>query len=203
MRTTSTAELGIRLAGPDDRAIVARTLAAAFFDDPVTEWLIPDVARRQEVIHRVFELYATAYIRHDETYTAAGGDGVALWLPPNRELLTPEQGEAFGADIEALLGEDARRAGILEETFAEHHPTEPAYYLQLVATVPDAQGRGIGSALMREVLRQADWERMPAYLEATTLRSRALYERHGYVPRGEFTLPEDGPTLWPMWREPR
>ncbi len=30
---------------------------------------------------------------------------------------------------------------------------------------------------------------MPAYHEATTPRNRALYERHGYVTQGEFTLP--------------
>ena len=41
---------------------------------------------------------------------------------------------------------------------------------------------------------------MPAYHEATTPRNRALYERHGYVTQGEFTLP-DGPTLWRMWRD--
>ena len=44
---------------------------------------------------------------------------------------------------------------------------------------------------------------MPAYHEATSLRNRALYEQHGYVTQGEFTLPDGGPTLWRMWREPR
>ena len=43
---------------------------------------------------------------------------------------------------------------------------------------------------------------MPAYHEATTPRNRALYERHGYVTLGEFTLPDGGPPLWRMWREP-
>ena len=43
---------------------------------------------------------------------------------------------------------------------------------------------------------------MPAYHEASSPRNRALYERHGYVTQGEFTLP-DGPPLWPMWRDPR
>ncbi len=38
---------------------------------------------------------------------------------------------------------------------------------------------------------------MPAYHEATSPRNRGLYERHGYVTQGEFTLP-DGPTLWRM-----
>jgi hypothetical protein len=44
---------------------------------------------------------------------------------------------------------------------------------------------------------------MPAYHEGTTPRNRALYERHGYVNQGEFTLPDGGPPLWRMWREPR
>ena len=56
---------------------------------------------------------------------------------------------------------------------------------------------------MRHNLERADRNGHPAYHEATTPRSRALYERHGYVTIGEFTLPEDGPTLWRMWREPR
>ena len=42
-----------------------------------------------------------------------------------------------------------------------------------------------------------------AYHEATTPRNRALYERHGYVHQGEFVLPDGGPPLWRMWRDPR
>ncbi len=45
----------------------------------------------------------------------------------------------------------------------------------------------------------------PAYLEAATQRTRGLYLRHGYVlqPGAPFCLPEDGPAMWPMWREPQ
>ena len=203
MRTTSPSELGVRHAVPDDRDRVAATITAAFWDDPVTEWLLPDPEQRRAAAHRLFELYAAAYLRHDDTYRTADGQGVALWLAPGRELLTPDQGEDFGAAVEEILGAGAYRAFMMEEAFAAHHPDEPVYYLQILATVPEAQGRGIGSALLREVLDRADREHMPSSLDATTPRSRALYERHGYVARGEFTLPEDGPTLWPMWRDPR
>ncbi len=34
------------------------------------------------------------------------------------------------------------------------------------------------------------------------MRSRALYERHGFEVTGEFNLPSGGPPLWQMWREP-
>ena len=43
---------------------------------------------------------------------------------------------------------------------------------------------------------------MPAYLEASTLRSRALCLRHGFEDMDEMRLPDDGPPLWRMWRKP-
>jgi hypothetical protein len=45
----------------------------------------------------------------------------------------------------------------------------------------------------------------PAYLEASSPRARDLYLRHGYLPRPgtPFHLPDGGPPMWPMWREPR
>lgn len=110
---------------------------------------------------------------------------------------------AFGEAVHEIAGRDAGRFFQLEETFAEHHPDEPLYYLNFLATVPAFQGRGIGAAFLRAMLDRADGEGMPAYHEATTPRNRALYERHGYVDQGVFHLPDGGPPLWRMWREPR
>jgi predicted N-acetyltransferase YhbS len=83
------------------------------------------------------------------------------------------------------------------------HPRKPPHwYLAFMGVDPQWQGRGIGSRLMRPALETLDAEGMPAYLEASTPRSRALYERHGFAVTGEFNLPSAGPTLWQMWREP-
>ena len=105
--------------------------------------------------------------------------------------------------MQHLAGGEAHRAFLLAETFARHHPTAAHYYLQFLSTEPAHQGRGIGSAFLRQMLERADREGRPAYHEATTRRNRALYERHGYVAVGQIQLPDDGPTVWPMWREPR
>jgi predicted N-acetyltransferase YhbS len=67
--------------------------------------------------------------------------------------------------------------------------------------VPAAQGRGLGSALRRPVLDRADQAGLPAYLEATSPHNTALYERHGFRPAAPFAV-DDGPALWPMWRDP-
>jgi GNAT superfamily N-acetyltransferase len=200
--TTQPTDLSIRRAGPADRHTVAATITAAFFDDPVTRWLLPDLERRQAVAEPVFRLYADAYVELGETYLTGDGNGVAAWLPPGKQLFTPEQEAVFGQAMEELFGADASRLFQLEETFGQHHPTDDLWYLNFLATVPAFQGRGIGSVLLRTMLERADEEGIPAYHEATTPRNRALYERHGYITLGELELPA-GPTLWRMWRDPR
>jgi hypothetical protein len=42
-----------------------------------------------------------------------------------------------------------------------------------------------------------------SYLEASSDRSRVLYERLGFVSTGSGIALPDGPTMWPMWRDPQ
>jgi GNAT superfamily N-acetyltransferase len=85
----------------------------------------------------------------------------------------------------------------------EHHPTVAHWYLYALATTPQRQSTGIGSAMMRPVLQTCDEQGIPAYLEASTERNRALYLRHGFVPTEPVQLPRGGSVLYPMWREPQ
>jgi GNAT superfamily N-acetyltransferase len=202
MTITPTIESGIRRATVGDTSGVARTVAAGFFDDPVTQWILPQVERRQQVATAMFKVYVEPYVAAGETYLTRDASGASAWLAPGVELMTAQQEEAFGAALVELLGPDADRCFQLAEIFAQHHPEEPLYYCQFLSTVPAFQGRGIGTALLRDMLERADREGVPSYLEATSPRNRVFYERHGYVTTGVFTLPNDGPPLWPMWRQP-
>ena len=198
---TQTTDLGIRKATQADREAAAATIAAAFFDDPVCRWLLPDEDRRRQVLEPAFQLYVDAYLPHGETYLTADGTGVAVWLPPNTQLLTSEGEEAFVGAILEIAGSDVERFSKVEETFALYHPEEPHYYLQFLAVVPGLQSRGIGSALLREGLERSDAEGTPVYFESTSPRNRALYERHGFVCQRVFSLPDRGPELACMWRD--
>jgi GNAT superfamily N-acetyltransferase len=203
MSTVQTRDRSIRRAGVEDADVVARIVAAAFFDDPVTRWLLPDMDQRRQVVEPLFRLFVTPYVRLGETYLTEDRGGAAVWLPPNVELQSAEEEAEFGCALAELVGPEVPRFEQLAETFERHHPEGPLYYCQFLATAPAVQGRGIGSAFLQQMLARADHEGMPAYHEATTPRNRALYERHGYVTDGEFELPDGGPTLWRMWRSPR
>lgn len=200
---TQTTDLGIRPATQADRDAVAMTITAAFFDDPVCRWLVPDEDRRRQILRPMFDLYVDAYLPHGETYLTADGTGAAVWLPPNRQLLTPEAEAAFVLALQDIAGDEVERLFTLEQTFATYHPKVPHYYLQFIAVVPAVQSRGVGSALLRQGLARSDVAGVPVYFESTTPRNRALYERHGFVSQGEFELPDGGPRLSCMWRDPQ
>jgi ribosomal protein S18 acetylase RimI-like enzyme len=194
----------VRRATPAEAPALARALTRAFADDPVTAWLFPDEARRVERLGRFFgELFLPRMaLGRDEIYTDDHGLGVASWTPPG-------QGETGTIDMLRMLPRLARLTGrrlprtlrtlsYMESQF----PEAPHWHLPFLGVVPEAQGRGIGSALMRPILDRSDREGMPAYLEASTPRSRELYLRHGFVVLDEMRLPGGGPPLWRMWREP-
>jgi GNAT superfamily N-acetyltransferase len=91
----------------------------------------------------------------------------------------------------------------LLEVMKEHHPEEPHWYLMLLGSDPTVRGAGFGQALMRSRLDRCDAEHAPAYLENSNPKNEAFYLRSGFDVTGEIQLPDGGPKLWPMWRNPR
>ena len=187
-----------------DRSRVAAVLARAFADDPVLAYLFPPgVRRREERLIRFFAMELPRSERLGGSWMSADGAGAAIWYPPGtwrpstRETLrqTPTALRVFGRQ----LGLASRAQSVMQE----HHPKQPHWYLYYLGTEPEKQGTGIGAAVMRPVLDLCDSHRLPAYLEASSPRNRALYQRHGFDELERLVLPSNGPTLYPMWREPR
>jgi ribosomal protein S18 acetylase RimI-like enzyme len=196
------ADLTVRKATGEDLPKIVETMTAAFFDDPVFAWWIPNPERRRVLAPRFFDLVVDVNHPHDELYlTDPLSVAAAVWVPPGAQPAGDEAEETVGWFVEAAE-ETADRLVCAFELMTEHHPEEPHAYLFLLGTQPAWQSRGLGSALLRQVLDRCDRDGTPAYLEATTLANQRLYLRHGFELTGEIPLP-DGPSLWPMWREPR
>jgi GNAT superfamily N-acetyltransferase len=184
---------------------VARSLAQAFLDDPHFSWIIRDERIRLGRLEAGFSLFIRRiWLPHDVSYTHDQLIGAALWMPPGTwHLSVWAQLRLMPATIGVLRGDSARLLRAL--TFIEgKHPRSPGHwYLPMIGVTPAWQGHGFGAALLRPVLERCDRERTPAYLEASTPRNRALYERHGFEVVEECRYASDGPLMWRMWREPR
>lgn len=195
---------GVRKAQVADIGPLAVTLARAFEDDPVQVWILPDDATRVATLTGMFEAtLRELYLPLAESYTVTDRAAGALWMPPNQWEIDDEA-MARLAPVAEILGDRLGALMTMLELGAEHHPHEPGhYYLNVVGTDPSRQGQGLGSAAMRLVLERCDAEGLGAYLESSKETNVAFYEHHGFVVTETMQLPDDGPSLWCMWREPR
>ncbi|MFF8677007.1 GNAT family N-acetyltransferase [Streptomyces sp. NPDC015237] len=200
----------IRTAGADDRERVVRLLDEAFQDDPVSSWVFPGTEYRRLTHHRLMAAFTDAVLADGRIDLTEDGAACALWLPvPAHEPAGDEQPAGGPAeDIPALVREavdpDNERVELIARLTEGIHPTGRAHeYLWMIGVAPGRQGEGLGTALMESVLDRCDSEGTPAYLEASSARGRALYERLGFEFTGQALQLPDGPLMWPMWREPR
>ena len=142
------------------------------------------------------------WFAQDECYTTENVAGAIVWELPGRwKAGMLDQLRLLPAML-AINGRLLPRWGRALATMESHHPAEPHYYLPVVGVEPQWQGHGLGTSLLRPVLERCDGQKLPAYLEASSPRNRALYQRHGFVVTGQFSVGPGSPPLWPMWRTP-
>lgn len=191
---------------PADLDALALTLAKAFADDPIFEFLVPGVAPADRVsrIAPFFRVDVRQRAKHDRgAWTAAGHEGGALWAPPNTWRMGIGDGLTQGWPlIRASRGRTLLRLlGMFE--VEKVHPKEPHWYLAVLGTDPAHQGKGVGTAVLAPMLEHCDREGIPAYLESSKPQNVPYYERFGFEVTGEVTIPRGGPTMPLMWRDPQ
>lgn len=190
----------ISITSTNDRVQAIAAIAEAFRDDPVCRWVWPGDAQYDAWFAPFVEAFAGVAFERGSAHAADGFAGVALWLPPG----TRSDDDALGVIADRSI--DAARK---DEAFAflgqqaELHPHELHWYLPLIGVDPARRGGGLGSALLEHALRTVDEQHLPAYLEATSERNKALYERHGFVSTGAVIQAGSSPPMWPMWRAAR
>ncbi len=179
-------------------------LVRSFDDDPVVHFMFAGRRRRQMGLHSFFtSQIRRQYLPLGHVYTTDDRSGVAVWGPPDR----PRNGwkelvQLLPTAPFLLSGRTHRALKLLFEVDALH-PKEPHWYLATLATAPEQQGKGIGSALLEAMLARVDEEGVPAYLESSKERNVALYARFGFEVVEEFRSKVGSPPMWRMWREPR
>jgi ribosomal protein S18 acetylase RimI-like enzyme len=184
----------IRAVDRSEHAAVLSTLASAFDTDPLAAWLFPEPSGRTALQTGFYR----SLLDHPgaESHLTGDGAGAAIWIHLHA-------GQRLHDDQTGPPDPDAptTRLHAVGAALAARHPVdEPHLYLAVMGVAPDRQDRGIGTALLRHRLEQADRDGIAAYLEASSPRSRDLYRKHGFTDLGAPVRVADAPPLHPMRR---
>lgn len=197
----------IRPATAVDRATLADSLASAFSEDPLFNWMAAAGPNKplEPKVRIIFDTFLKLDLGRSEhlVFTDEDGIGVAIWKAPNKwKMPTGDMLRALPAILRAFGTKAPRMIGAFN-AIEKVHPKEEHYYLEGLGTRQDMQSKGIGSAVLRHMLDRCDSEGMPAYLESSNPRNVPFYARHGFDVTGEIVVGKGAPTVTAMWREPR
>jgi ribosomal protein S18 acetylase RimI-like enzyme len=192
----------------EHRARAVDAVTRAFLDDPMWRCVLPDHEARATLLRPMWDALIGFARIYGEALTASEGQGAACWIAPGNTKTTLwmliRTGMALPRSM-MRLPKDARARffGMMRFIDASHKQLMPGrhWYLWVLGVAPEAQGRGIGCALLRPILDRADAEGVPCYLETDTEPNVAFYRKSGFEVIGEQREPVCDLPIWFLRRE--
>jgi ribosomal protein S18 acetylase RimI-like enzyme len=195
----------VRPATPADLPAVSAVLATAFAADPVMATFVTGAGDRRPRLEGFFRAVLLAGpARHGAVDVAVAPDGrvlgAAAWEAPGGAGHLLAQARRLPLFLASLGLRGIRRALRNQSVLAGHRPRPAHWYLTAIGVGDGARGLGVGSRLLRARLAELDARGDAAYLEASTPRSRALYETFGFRHLAAIGGLGAGVTPSSMWR---
>lgn len=189
----------IRSATSDEIPRAVAAIVAAFISDPPARFAWPSPHDYLSAMPVATGEFAGSCFQHGTAYVSADFCGAALWLPPGVEPNGEALAKVFRDTVKPEHMDDLLATF---EKMEQSHPREAHWYLPQIGVDPNAQGKGIGAALMRHALARCDEERSLAYLEASKPENIPFDQRYGFEVIGQIQV-GSGPLVTPMLRKPR
>lgn len=176
-------------------------LAQAFADDPVWRWLVPDDRLWERGASKVFAVSVRPKVAAETVWVTGDPGAAAVWGAPGAKSSTIRELLALPRLASVVRGKSL--AGLrYEGAMKQARPEEPHWYLAILGTRPQDQGKGLGSSVLQPVLDRCNAEGIGAYLESSKEENIPFYRRHGFDVVEELRPVSQGPALWSMWRDP-
>jgi ribosomal protein S18 acetylase RimI-like enzyme len=170
---------------PDRIRDISMMLSRAFIEDPFYKYIMPNESSRL----RKLNLWMNCMVRYGLEYgqihiTGEPITGIAIWLKPENPMINNIGMIRMGMGrVPFILGLSGftRMMKVTSEWEQLHKKETPNHwYLMVLGVDPSYQGRGIGSSLIQPVIKQADLDRIPCYIETMTQKDVKFYQNRGF-----------------------
>jgi ribosomal protein S18 acetylase RimI-like enzyme len=194
---------GVRLATEADVPELSKMLARAFYDDPVATWAWRSDPLRLHALEQFQAVRIRQLLDGEGVWCNEERSCAALWAAPGRwRASIRETVELLPSFMRPRLFVRMPLVALGWMDLERKHPAKPEHwYLAVLGTEPEAQGRGLGSAVLTRMLQQCDSDGIGAFLESSKESNIDYYARHGFRVVNEVRLLK-GPKMWKMWRDP-
>lgn len=182
----------MRTATLKDRDAVVKLLAASFNANPaVNDTIIPDQHRDRRLISLMEYVFDTGFARNGVFVTDDLLGAVVMYDPVSSPAKFSDTLRQLKLVRKSIGWSRMKYASSKDKKMNSFRPATPHYYLQMIGTAPEAQGKGIGSKMINFILETSAANSKPVYLETSVLKNVEMYRKKGFVVHSDWKIRED------------
>jgi ribosomal protein S18 acetylase RimI-like enzyme len=163
------------------KSTIINILSQSFADNRSVNYIIKQGKYKQKRIEELMDYSYKLSCEFGKAYVSPDKKSCALIMYPDKKRTTVK---TILWDIRFILMAigigNIKKALHREAIIKEQHPKIPFTYLWFIGTEPSGQGKGIGTALMKQIISDSGKQHRPIILETSTLKNIPWYEKFGF-----------------------
>ena len=170
----------MRVATSADVDLVKNILLVSFKNDPHVNWLLEE-SKNKFKLTVLIDYVVHQTLRKGEIYLSDDNNAVALWDFERNEKMSFHyiwRNSAF------LIQIGIKPVVRIVKSEAHVHNNFRKYarycHLYMIGVLPEAQGKGLASALMNPMIQSMKEKSIPIFLETANLRNVDIYKKKGF-----------------------
>jgi ribosomal protein S18 acetylase RimI-like enzyme len=171
----------MRKADISDKPIVLDILTRSFDGNKSVNYVVKQDRNRVDRIRKLMDYSFNVCNEIGEVWLSDDLEACALILFPDKKRLSFR---AMLREIKlalSVIGISRVNAVLKREAMIKaNHPQEPFVYLWFIGVAPQHQGKGLGCALMQEVIQLSEERKRSIYLETSVEGNLSFYKKLGF-----------------------
>jgi len=171
----------MKRATSNDKPLIKNILTNSFASNLSVNYIIKQDAKRIRRIQALMDYSIDVCSMFGEVLLSDDDKGCALILYPQRKRITLRSIVLdFRLIFRAIGLIGITKAFTREGLIKDKQAKDAMLYVWFIGVDPLYQKQGIGSRLLEELIKKADNQNLPIYLETSTLNNLPWYQRFGF-----------------------
>lgn len=168
-------------AGRKDKRLILDILSNSFDENQSVNYIVTQDEHRKVRIRALMDYSFEICYRFGAVYLSNDKTACALVLYPDQKKFSMV---TAWLDIKLVFNAigltRAGKAMSRESAIKSNYPKEQIYYLWFLGVLDTCQNRGIGTQLLKEVIKDSQTQKRPVFLETSALKNIPWYQKNGF-----------------------
>lgn len=172
-----------------DREFIIKILTQTFEDNQSVNYIIKQDDKKIKRVRALMNYSFNICLLFGKVYLSDDRLACALILYPHQKRTTVK---SILLDVKLIISciglGGVRKALDRESKIKKIQHKEKMSYLWFIGVNKLHQGSGIGSKLLKEIIEESDFKKLPVFLETSTLKNLPWYKKLGFTVYQELQL---------------